>query len=353
MRRNNFLATAVLVLLWSLSFQSAEAAINVNCSVAGQTIGKAIAATGPTSGPLVISVSGHCVENITIPVNIAVDLVGAPGASITAANPNNITVFALGFFQSDGMAIVGGNAAAVWVYGGRAVINGGNISGAGYGVSVEGGGALLNNVTVAVTGYSAVNVSSGGSVEINGVANAWGANGSTFSSTSDGIFCEHGAVALSSGPGASIVIEKSRNNGINSWGCGLSLHGDPKGPIMITKIGLPNQYSFAIQMNGGNAWANNFQVVSNAGMGLSVQVGASMRIEGAAMISGNKGAAVQASAGGVIDFLSFRGPNTVTGVAGQPLFGCYQSGKIFADVSATITPPVTSSTKGCLQIGGP
>jgi hypothetical protein len=338
--------------------EATAAPINVNCNNA-QTIGSAISSAPPMNGFLQINVSGACHENVFIPPNQAVALAAAPGATLAPANTALPTINVNGILNVTGLQITAtAPQAGLYVFGGRASMFGGQITGTGQGVNVSSGLLSIQNAVINVGGFSAITVRSGGILEAQGLPNAFGRNDSTFTGGSAGIFCENGQLTLSTQSGGSISVTNNPHVGLQTFGCNLAAHGTSNGLIKFSFNGTTaGVYSAGLELRLGFANLTGVQVANNMDTGINANEGASVELNGnGTTIIGNAGNAMTTSQHGVIHINSFGGANTIKEPSGntRPLFNCFQGGKIYVNqIAGAITPTPTPAQMGCLTVGGP
>jgi len=340
----------------------AHAATALKCTAKGKTISQVITELKPATGYSEIDISGNCLDNIYIPPNQSILLVAAKGTTLAPANAGNATLTVEGRVQIENLAMDTGSFAAVFVNrGGYAVLLGGTITGVGTGVQVsDNSGAQIQNTAIAVTG-NGVNLYAGANVEIDGDANVFGGNTTTITSNATsggtGVGCNGGSITFSTFGGGSVVITGNTENGIYLDGCKLAVLASAANPVIIEKTGLAGQFSAGVNMAGGRALLNGLQVINNVDVGLQIAESASIQVAGDGVaITGNGGEALYAAQNAVIHIVPYNGVNTISEPSGntQPLFSCYQGGKIYVDqVAGTITPAPTPGNIGCLTVGGP
>jgi len=356
---------------WMIVFALAASALGplharastVNCNTAGQTITAAINALAPAAGYQTINVSGKCVENVYVPPNLSVNLVAATGTTLTPATATNLTISVNGKLMVSNLTIATGSNTGIYVYqGGFVNVQGGTIAGAGEGLeAAELGHALIQNVVFSTTGTnSAINTWSFGTVEIDGISNFQGRNGTTITDAKGGgINCSSGFVLLNTFGDGTVVLTGNATTGISlNNGCNLNITGGSAlKPVTIEKTGISGNYSVALQINGGTAILSDLHIVDNTYIGIDAVEGASVQIAGhGTEITGNTGQAIVADQNAVVHIVPWNGVNAISNPSGNtnPLFNCYQGGKIYVDqIANTITPAPTSADIGCLTVGGP
>jgi hypothetical protein len=338
------------ILCW-LTLSSIASATTVKCG-SGQTISDAITKLKPSLNYQQLTVTGACTENVTVPPNLALALIGSKGASLAPANANEATITSNGKLFIQGFTITGGSFTAIfsnaggWVTVAGDIVTGG--TGAGLQISDNAGG-IVQNSSIVTSGYSAISLYAGGQLEIDGVAPIGSLTGTTITGAQVGISCGIGSIQLAAS-GGPILITGNAQNGIYSRGCSVNSYASNGETITITN----NKGDGIYAAPGTSMQLTDLAVTNNGGAGVHVNEGGGVEFGGGMTITGNASSAIYASKGAVLNFYGYAGVNTVTEPQGNTnvLFSCYQNGQIYADqISGVITPPPTQQNIGCLQVG--
>ena len=349
-------------------------AASVACN-SGGSISAAVAKLKPATGYVTLGVSGACSDNIYIPPNLAVNLVGAKGASLTAAVAGNPAINVQGRLILQTMTVSSTSFATVYVaQGGFATLQADTVSGAGAMQVAFNAGAQIQNSTLTVTSGTtapAIQIYAGGTLEIDGDAPIGAVKGSTV----QGINCGGGGTVSLGAYGGPVTISGSPADGIYGSGCTITAVAnagetlsisDNKGRGVNSTGGTVNLVDVTISGNGnngiqaGNAAAltlTGSTVSNNSGFGIFATTAAGVSLPGGNTISGNGSNAMAVQVGAVLTIFNYTGGvNMITEASGNTnvLFSCYQGGKVYVNqINGYITPAPTAADIGCLQVGGP
>jgi cold shock CspA family protein len=316
-----------------------------------KSITAALAANQPDKGPLTITASGICNENVTLQRSSSIAVVGNPIVTINPAQPGNPTVVALGTIYLNSVKIASG-ASGLGIYAGAGAnltLSSSSITGTGGAIYQPSGGTLsLFNSSVTTTG-GGISLTAGALVldaSNNGTVSVIGSGDGIGCGQCHGIDCEQCHIELATDATGKILLSDNPAGAIFCVGCIINTYGVNN----LVTISNNNQGNgFALDLRGGFATLIHVNILNNGGFGgLSAGQGASVEL-GNSSIRGNKSAGVQATLGGIVHYAGYDGNTTVTGNGYN--FGCYQGGKQYADDKGNLITPGPISA--CVQVGGP
>jgi len=335
-------------------------ASTVNCS-AGQTITKAINALKPAVGYQQINVSGSCTEQVVIQSGLAVNIIGAKGASLQPpASFSGPTVVVLGKLLVQTLAVAGTSYTAFQVNGFSGAtlqLSQVVITGPGQAIYASNNASLLVQAsTISAAGNPAINVDQS-SLEVDGFSFYSGATiSSVTSSGGDGIGCySGGTVKLNAGPG-SVAVSNNGGTALDAVGCVVIITGSGSGKTGFVDLSNNKGFTSINLDQAASLTIDHATINNNAGIGIYAQVGSGVLLAGAVTLTGNGNNALNAQQGAALRLRSYAGVNTIRApsTVNATLFECYQGGHIYVDqIAGTITPAPTAADIGCLQVGGP
>jgi len=359
--------------LVAVGFGHAQAA-SVACN-SGGTISAALAKLKPATGYITLGVSGTCSDNIYIPPNLAVNLIGTKGASLTAAVAGNPAIDVQGRLILKTMTVSATSGSTVYVeQGGFATLQADSISGStALQVAFNAGAQIQNSTLTVISGVTApaIQIYAGGTLEIDGDAPIDGVKGSTV----QGLNCGGGGTVSLGAYGGPVTISGSPADGIYGSGCTITAVANAGetlsisnnkgwgvnstgGTINLVDVTISNNGADGIAARNAAALTLTGSIVSNnSGFGIFATTAAGVSLPGGNTISGNGSNAMNLQVGAVLTIFNYNGGvNTITEASGNTnvLFSCYQGGKVYVNqISGYITPAPTTADIGCLQVGGP
>lgn len=336
MLRLRLAALTILSITALLPSISESAVVNVNCA---KTKVSGVISKSKMTEPLVLNVTGTCIDNVEIPKGYNVTINGNTGATISPAKDNTPALRIRGALYVNGTTITSTRKTRELVL----VQDGGYLSLSRSVVrSTTSFQLILGRLASLAISDTQLDGGTDAALLLSNSSATVDVGSGYFSIKSSGsaIWCENSALDVNAENGSSLTIGPA-GEGIAGRGCSAKV-GGWKANRNITITG--NQWRAVGAVLGSSILLQHVNISSNEGAAVQSQA-SSVELRDVSISGHNTG--LLAMRGGVIFFSqSDFGPSRVNA---DPSYQCYQNGRIYADEGVILN---AIEIDGCLTIGG-